>query len=139
MANISLRLSDFKASGVYLLEHDLSESIQLNTNTVRLVVGFSRKGVFNTPVFCRDSSDFNRVFGSIDTFLERRGSFFHRSAYKCLEVGPILALNLLALNNDPTKGEVDVVPYQSFSINTVEKNGTKKNELYQSYYNRQGF
>lgn len=137
--NISLNLSDFKSAGVYIREYAMSESINLNSNTIRLIVGFSRKGKFNSPVFLRNAKDMKNIFGPIDTFLERRGSYFHRACYTALELGPIFALNLLALNDDPSQGIVDKVPYQSLSISSTELNGYKQNELYRSYYNTSGF
>ena len=95
MAKIKLDLTQFKASGVYTLEFDASESIILNTQTIRLVIGFSRKGPFNSPVYLPDTKTARRIFGEIDPFLESRGSFFHRSLFTCLEIGPIFGLNLL--------------------------------------------
>lgn len=137
MAKLRLDLSQFKASGIYTLESDASESIILNTQTIRLVIGFSRKGPFNAPVYLPDKKSARNVFGDIDTFLENRGSYFHRSIYTCLEVGPIFALNLLPLNNDVDRG--DKVPYQSFSIATTEPNGRKLWKLYSSFYNKERF
>jgi hypothetical protein len=54
MAKIRLDLTQFKASGVYTVELDQTETILLNTQTTRLVVGFSKKGPINAPVFCSD-------------------------------------------------------------------------------------
>ena len=51
MAKITLDLNRFKASGVYTVEFDASERIVISTQTIRLVVGFSRTGPFNAPVF----------------------------------------------------------------------------------------
>lgn len=137
MAKISLDLSQFKASGIYTLEFDASESIILNTQTVRLVVGFSRKGPFNAPVYLPDKKTARTVFGDIDPFLERRGSFFHRALYTALDYGPVFGLSLMPLNNDPDLG--DKVPYMSYSIATTEKNGKKVWKLYASYYNKERF
>ena len=39
-------------------------------------------------------SNFINTFGNISKRLEKRGSFFHRSALQALDGGPILALNL---------------------------------------------
>jgi hypothetical protein len=52
---VSLDLNKFKASGVYTIEFDATETINVTSQTIRLVVGFSRKGVFNSPVFLRDT------------------------------------------------------------------------------------
>ena len=68
---LTLDLSVFKSSGVYTLEFDASESIIVNPQTVRLVVGFSNKGPFNTPVYLQDSQTAIKVFGDIDKSLEK--------------------------------------------------------------------
>lgn len=137
MAKISVDLTQFKSSGVYILEFDASENIVLNTQTIRLVVGFSRKGPFNAPVYLPDKKTAKNVYGDIDPLLERRGSFFHRSLYTCLELGPVFGLSLMPLNDDVDRG--DKVPYQSFSVSTVESNGKKVWRLYSSFYNKERF
>ena len=139
MAKIKLDLTQFKASGVYTLEFDASESIILNTQTVRLVVGFSRKGPFNSPVYLPDTKTARRIFGEIDPFLESRGSFFHRSLFTCLEIGPIFGLNLLPLNNQPITQGGDAVEYKSYSVDTAESNGVTTKALYSGFYNTQRF
>jgi hypothetical protein len=45
-------------------------------------------------VFIQSVEDFNSIFGGIDRNLEKKGIFFHRSAFAALTRGPILALNL---------------------------------------------
>lgn len=137
MAKISIDLNQFKASGVYILEFDASESIVLNTQTIRLVIGFSRKGPFNAPVYLPDKKSAVKVFGDIDSFLERRGSYFHRALFTALDVAPVFGLNLLSLNNNIDKG--DKVPYQSLSLATTERNGKKLWKLYSSFYNKERF
>jgi hypothetical protein len=139
MAKIKLDLTQFKASGVYTLEFDASESIILNTQTTRLVVGFSRKGPFNSPVYLPDVKTARRIFGEIDPFLESRGSFFHRSLLTCLEIGPVFGLNLLPLNNQPITQGGDAVEYRSYSVDTSESNGVVTRALYSSFYNTQRF
>lgn len=141
---IKLDLSQFKASGVYTLEFDASESILLTSNIARLVVGFSNVGPFNTPVFIPDVSTALQIFGDIDKTLENQGSYFHRSIFTCLLQGPVFALNLLKLDNsvdengNPTD-TADVADYRSYSVDTEEKNSTVKSELYSRYYNTQKF
>lgn len=141
MATIRLDLSKFKASGIYTLEFDQSENITLTPQTVRLVVGFSKQGPFNAPVFCPDIKTARTVFGDIDTNLERKGSFFHRSLFTCLTTGPVFALNLLALNDDQetSPDNSDKVNYRAFSINTTEVNGDLTPRLASSFYNKQKF
>lgn len=96
---LSPSLQQFKSSGVYRLEFDKSQIINIPTETIRLVIGFSKKGPFNTPVLVPDSVFFNAVFGDIDTALERKGSFFHRTVLTCLTRGPVIVLNLLKLTS----------------------------------------
>jgi hypothetical protein len=139
MATVTLDLNRFKASGVYTVEFDASERIVVNTNTLRLVVGFSRKGPFNTPVFLRDAKDAKTIFGDVDKFLESRGSFFHRSLNSCLRLGPVYAINLLPLNNKPINDGGDAVDYIAYSLSAGESNGVKARSLYESFYNTDRF
>jgi hypothetical protein len=146
---IRLDLSKFKASGVYTLEFDQSESILLTPQTIRLVVGFSKKGPFNSPVFLPDIKTARRIFGDIDLSLERKGSFFHRSLFTCLQNGPVFALNLLKLNDDDTTlpDLSDKINYVSFSVDTDvnEENlvkdigGNNLTALFSSFYNKERF
>ena len=139
MAKIRLDLSQFKASGIYTVEFDASESIVINTQTTRLIVGFSKKGPINAPVFCNDVKTARRIFGDIDKDLESKGSFFHRSLFTCLETGPCFALNLMPLNNDTTTSNTDYDKYKSFSLSTTEANGTEESVLYSSFFNKERF
>ena len=139
MAKIRLDLSQFKASGIYTLEFDASESIVLNTQTTRLVVGFSKKGPINAPVFCPDVKTARRIFGDIDRDLENKGSFFHRSLFTCLETGPCFALALIKLNDDTSTATADYDTYRSFSLSTTEANGSTASVLYSSFFNKERF
>ena len=95
-------IQQFKSSGVYRLEFDKSQLINIPAETIRLVIGYSNKGPFNTPIFVPDAGFFRDVFGDIDQGLELKGSYFHRSCLTALDRGPILALNLLKLDNSVT-------------------------------------
>lgn len=139
MAKITLDLNQFKASGVYTVEFDASERIVVTSQTVRLVVGFSRIGPFNAPVFLRDVATARRVFGPIDAYLEKRGSFFHRAIETCLQSAPIFALNLLPLNNVPANEGGDAVQYRSFSLEAAGENGSVTEALLSSFYNKERF
>jgi hypothetical protein len=99
---LSPQLQQFKSSGVYRLEFDKSQTVNIPAETIRLVVGHSKKGPYNTPVFIEDTEQFVAVFGSIDNSLERKGMFFHRSALTALSRGPILALNLTTEDTNDT-------------------------------------
>jgi hypothetical protein len=140
MANkVKIDYSQFKASGVYTLEFDASQSVILTSQTIRLVVGFSNKGPFNTPVYIPDPTTMISVFGDIDRSLENKGSFFHRSILTCLSTGPVFGLNLLKLNDDTDTGSADEVTYRAFSLDTEQYNGVVTPELYSSYYNKERF
>ena len=140
MAKISIDLSKYKASGVYTLEYDNTEVPRVNPQVTRLVVGFSKKGIPNAPVYIEDIKTAKKVYGDIDRDLENKGSFFHRSLFTCLETAPCFALNLLPINNGQDENyPVDMVPYMSFSLSASEENGNKKNELYSSFFNKEGF
>ena len=139
MARITLDLNQFKASGVYTIEFDASERIVVSTQTVRLVVGFSRVGPFNAPVFLRDVATARKVFGNIDAYLEKRGSFFHRAVETCLQTAPIFAINLLPLNNIPVSEGGDAVEYRSFSLEAAGENADKLEALLSSFYNKERF
>lgn len=128
-----------KASGIYRLEFDKSQTATIPAETIRLVVGFSKKGPFQTPVFVPDTGFFEEVYGPIDRGLERKKSFFHRTALAALERGPILALNLLRLNNDEDSVNVDKVEYQTFSTAICTENQVKKDALYSGFYNKDRF
>lgn len=139
MAQITLDLNRFKASGVYTIEIDASESLVISTQTIRLVVGFSRTGPFNAPVFLRDIKTARRIFGGIDAVLESKGSFFHRAVETCLSVGPIFAVNLLPLNNAPVNEGGDAVDFKCFALAANEQNGNNTRALYSSFYNKERF
>lgn len=141
MATFNLDLGSFKSSGIYSFEFDVSQQPTIETSLIRLVVGFSRKGHFNTAIYLPDAKTCKAVYGDIDTQLEKRGSFFHRALYTCLESGPVFALNLMPVNNAKTADgqEPDITNYMSFSLSPTEKNGESKDELYSSFFNKERF
>ena len=108
---LSPQLLQFKSSGVYRLEFDKSQTANINVETLRLVVGHSRKGPYNTPVLIENVEAFIQVYGNIDKALEKKGMFFHRSALAALSRGPILALNLASFS------DADVASYAQISTN----------------------
>ena len=87
-------LAQIKSSGIYRFVWDKSEIAGLPAETLRLVVGYSEKGPFNTPVYITSAAEFKSVYGDISKKLEKRGIFFHRLALQCLEKSPIIVLNL---------------------------------------------
>ena len=97
---LSPQLLQFKSSGVYRLEFDKSQTVNIPAETIRLVVGRSLKGPYNTPVLIEDVEQFKQVFGGIDKSLEKKNMFFHRSAIEALSRGPILAINMTTASDD---------------------------------------
>lgn len=93
-------LAKIKSSGIYRFVWDKSEVTPQQAETLRLVVGYSEKGPFNTPVYVDNEGDFKTIFGDVNKKLERRGVFFHRMALQALAAGPIIALNLKKFTNE---------------------------------------
>ena len=138
---VSLDLSAFKSAGVYTIEINNSQQpVIVTTQALRLVPGFSTQGPFNTPVFISSNQDINRFYGPVDTRLERKGSFFHRSLQTCLLSSPVFAINLLAPNETPGKNtNPDVVNFISYSVDTSANNLPVNKDLFINFFNRQRF
>ena len=76
---IDIELAGLKAAGTYRFERDLSarsgdmpvESI----SNLRLIVGFSKKGPFNSVQLIQNSAQFIKLYGNIDRTLEERVIF----------------------------------------------------------------
>lgn len=140
-------LTTFRASGVYTIYRDASKSPNVqSTEPIRLVVGYSKTGIFNAPVFINkgDRETAERLFGPRDITLERKGSWFHLALDVALEEGPVIALNLLKVNNEldgngnPTIN-ADTAEYRSFSTDVATLNGNVKKKLLASYFNKERF
>ena len=97
-------LAKIKSSGIYRFVWDKSEIAGVDAEILRLVVGYSDKGPFNTPVYVKSEAEFKSIFGDISKKLEKRGAYFHRMALQCLAKGPILALNLKKFKNEQVAG-----------------------------------
>ena len=133
---LDAELLNLKSAGTYRFERDLS-TISFDTTTysnLRLIVGFSKKGPFNTPMLVTSQSEFIKLYGNIDRSLEKRGSFFHRSALVALSTGPILCMNLV--NLDPDKDQVQT---KTFSVATTEDNKPKITLPITAVYNTDKF
>jgi len=144
MAKLSLDLSQFKAAGVYTVEVDQSERITVTTQSLRLVVGFSKIGPFNAPTFIRSTRDRARFFGDIDKKLEKKGSFFQRSIDTCLLQAPVFALNLLNLasvSNPDASGAVaaEYTGFASLSLDSSIANKGVYTDKYINFFNRERF
>lgn len=135
---IDVELAGLKAAGTYRFERDLS-TLSSNVLTggysnLRLIVGFSKKGPFNSVQLITSASQFIKLYGNIDRSLEKRGSYFHRSALVALSAGPILCLNLLSLDLDN-----DQVMHRSISTNVKRNTKTICTVPYQTVYNTDKF
>ena len=131
---ISPSLQQFKSSGVYRLEFDKSQITNIPSETIRLIIGFSKKGPFNTPVLCKDTVFFKEIFGDIDTTLERKGSFFHRTALVSLDRGPVIVLNLLNLDDT-----LDQSQFRSISTASWQANSAVRYAPVSNYFNQDKF
>lgn len=139
MAKFALNLNKFKASGVYTFEYDNTETITLTNQTLRLIVGFSRKGIYNSPVFLRDKKESRAIFGGPDNFLEKRGSYFQRTIEAALDTAPVFALNIIPFNNKPINQGGDATDYVTFSLDSSVSNGNVKKALVSSFFNKERF
>lgn len=99
---IPVKFQQFKSAGIYRIVYDKSTVLGTEAELLRLVVGYSPKGPFNTPVYVKSVSDFKTIFGDISKSLENRGCFFHRTCIQALEAGPILCLNLKKFDESTT-------------------------------------
>ena len=102
--SIPIHLQQFKAAGIYRVVFDKSTIVNYDTELLRLVVGYSEQGPFNTPVYVKDPQTFTAMFGGINKKLEKRGIFFHRLALQMLQVSPCLVLNLKKFNGEVVGG-----------------------------------
>jgi hypothetical protein len=98
-------LRTIKSSGMYRFTFDKSEIPGELVENLRLIVGYSEKGPFNTPVYVDSPSKFIQIFGGINKKLERRGCFFHRMSLQALAVAPVVVLNLKPFNTVESKPE----------------------------------
>jgi len=135
---LSPQLLQFKSSGVYRLEFDKSQTANINVDTLRLVVGHSRKGPYNTPVLIDNVENFTNVFGSIDRNLERKGMFFHRSAIEALTRGPILALNVSSFDDGTNDKGYYAQPVTNGSVDSLTAD-SNKNTAYKNFFDMDKF
>ena len=121
MGKISIDLSSLKAAGIYTLEIDNSQrTSEDTTESLRMLVGFSNKGPFNRPVLLQADTDRTTVFGDVDTKLEHKGCFFNRMLRTLLAGGPVVALNLLKV--DDSYSGPDQVNYAALSLDAATGN-----------------
>lgn len=114
---IPVKFQQFKSAGIYRLVYDKSVISGVEAELLRLVVGYSPKGPFNTPVYIKTVSEFTAMFGGISKTLEKRGCFFHRTCIQALEAGPILCLNLKKFANEQVN-VLDISSDEEIKIST---------------------
>lgn len=107
-------LANIKSSGIYRFVFDKSEMPGQEAETLRLVIGYSEKGPFNTPVYVKTEDEFKKIYGGTSKKMERYGMWFHRMAIQALKAGPILAFNLK--NFEGVEGDgINEVEYTTFN------------------------
>ena len=116
-----LDFNRYKSAGIYVEEYDnTTMSNDAAPDSLRLLVGFANKGIFNRPVYLQNDNDREKMFGEINTKLEHKGCFFNRMAKTMLSSAPILALNLLKVD-DSISGP-DQVNYAAMSLDAGTPN-----------------
>ena len=132
---MAIQIGKYKRPGIFIEEIDKSI---ITSPTVEgfanLVVGFSKKGPVNSAVLLKTVGDLERIFGSVDRQLERKGSFFHRTISKMLEASPVYAVNLLL-----TDDTLDQIEYQSVSASPVYSNDIERLASYRKFFDTTGF
>lgn len=115
-------LAKIKSAGVYRFVWDKSALPPQTAETLRLVIGYSDKGPFNTPVYIETTSDFLQIYGGVSKRLERNGVYFHRLALQALSAGPILAMNIKPFNEE----KVDFCKFNPSEIDNYVKSDQDK-------------
>lgn len=132
---MAIQIGKYKRPGIFIEEIDrsiiTSPTVEGSSN---LVIGFSRKGPVNTAIQLKTVGDLERIFGSLDRQLERKGSFFHRTISKMLEASPVYAVNLLL-----TDDTLDTIEYQSLSAASQYVNDSERIAPYRRFFDTTGF
>jgi len=128
-------LGKYKVPGIYIDEVDDSfVQLPIQEVLINLVPGFSKKGPFNKPILVDTQQEFEKIFGTLDKYLENKGSYFHRTVSTMLSQGPVWALNLL--DTDPVR---DKLQWKSISVSSQYDNGDLVSSPYERFFNRQDF
>lgn len=128
-------LAKIKSSGIYRFVWDKSQVPPQQAETLRLIVGYSEKGPFNTPVYIENVNDFVSIYGNISKRLERRGVYFHRLAQQALQTGPVLALNLKPFE----KETIEYINFDPVNIADLTTEETLPSESVTSVFDRSRF
>lgn len=133
---MSINISDYNRTGIFFDERNNStlDNVVAQDAVINFVPGFSRKGtVFNRPVLINSTNDRNSLFGDIDRFLEKKGSFFHRTIDVALQTAPVFAMNLLKTTS------LDTLNYASVSLSAQYDNAGIQTQQYDDFFNKAGF
>ena len=122
--SLPIHLQSIKSSGVYRFVYDKSVISGQTAETLRLVVGYSDKGPFNTPVYITTRDEFIKTYGNISKRLEKKGVYFHRLALEALNGGPILAMNLKPFTTGENGEKVKRVEFNAQDIYGLGGNAT---------------
>lgn len=122
--------------GIYVNEYDktVRTSVSRFDDVIHFVPGFSKTGPQNRPILIESPTDFIKTFGDIDYKLERRESYFHRTALKMLETGPTYCMSIL--KTDPA---IDKLNWITFSSATHLQNENTRTNPYEEFFNRLDF
>lgn len=133
---MAINLSDYQHAGIFIdeINNSVIDRPIPQENIVNFIPGFSKKGtVFNRPVLIKTKSDRTRYFGDIDKYLEKKGSFFHRTIEVALQSGPVWAMNILKTNS------LDTLNYISVSLAAQYDNDVVLTKQYDDFFNKAGF
>jgi len=132
---MAIQIGKYKRPGIFIEEFDNSViSSPTVTGITNTVIGVSKKGPVNTPVLLSNVNDLQNIFGPLDTQLERKGSFFHRTISNMLQSSPVYAINLLI-----TDDTLDRIEYQSLSSATTVVNDVERLAPYRRFFDTTGF
>lgn len=132
---MAVQIGKYKRPGIFIEEFDnsvITSPVVEGINT--MVLGFSRKGPVNTPILLTNINDLEKIFGTLDRNLERKGSFFHRTVAKMLESSSVYAVNLLI-----TDDTLDTIEYKSLSAATNYENDVIRTGPYRRFFDTTGF
>jgi hypothetical protein len=122
--------------GIYVNEIDKSArtSVPRYDDVIHFIPGFSKTGPQNRPILIETPTDFIKIFGDIDYKLERKESYFHRTALKMLETGPAYCMSIL--KTDPI---IDKLNWVTMSSATHLQNENTRTNPYDQFFNKLDF
>lgn len=137
MATSQDLINRYQNPGIFVNEIDNTTNVSVTTfdGVIHLVPGFSKIGPQNRPIFIQNKEAFNATYGnSIDYKLERKESYFHRTALKMIETGPTYCMSILY--TDPT---LDKLNWQTFSTASHLTNEQSRTNPYADFFDRTDF